>query len=150
MLARHDAERRTAASRSSCLRRSSLLGVRERGCGEAGDEETSGERRVERECVKDSTFRRALVTSGRCAHKSSTHRNRGVRSKYLILNLFSCFCMGSSQLVHGATTTGGVLKWLTSAKSADAVAVVSAEPEARKHRPKCETHLGCTPKSLVL
>ena len=38
--------------------------------------------------------------------------------------------MGSSQLVDRETaTTGGVLKWLTSAKSADAVVVVSAKPE---------------------
>ena len=39
--------------------------------------------------------------------------------------------MGSSQLVHGVTTTttGGVLKWLTSAKLADAMTVVSAKPE---------------------
>ena len=37
--------------------------------------------------------------------------------------------MGSSQLVGVVTTTtGGVLKWLTSAK-ADAVAVVRTKPE---------------------
>ena len=40
--------------------------------------------------------------------------------------------MGSSQLLDGmTTTTGGVLKWLTSAKSADPVivAVVRTKPE---------------------
>ena len=43
--------------------------------------------------------------------------------------------MGSSQLVDGmTTTTGGVLKWLTSAKSADAetMAVVRTKPENPK------------------
>ena len=38
--------------------------------------------------------------------------------------------MGSSQLVGVVTTTtGGVLKWLTSGKSADEVAVVRTKPE---------------------
>ena len=59
--------------------------------------------------------------------------------------------MGSSQLVGVVTTTtGGVLKWLTSADSADAEAVVTGQNEAQQHRAKCEAHLGCTPKSLIL